>query len=278
MNCLYARANSKFHLVLSDDKCPDFFADVDVSDIKSIEYSTTGSLEEDEWYHIVLGKPDHTNPDTISDPLERLHRQTQTGLDVILQDDYKNIIYFVYRKSGSDWLIVEKVYSASKFSKKFISFSEQPEIFNKPLIILNERPDALYNTNTNTLYFKKLIGLETIFNNINSLFKEATESEITEFLKLDSLSVHQDFDLSKVSITTSKLLASALLTYESHSDDTKEELLRYLDDLKLPKDKDNKFIIKDDKDLRNYIYALQERYFKTKATKEERLAKSYVKN
>ena len=280
MNCLYARAKSKFHLVLSADKCPSLFSDIDLTNITAIEYSPTASLEEDEWFFIVLGKPDPSEIPhelMISDPLERLHRQTRNTIDVIPKELYRNILYFVYQKSGSEWFIVEKVPNISKVYKKYVSFSEQPAIFEKPLVIINERADALYNTNTNTLYFKNLVGLEVIFNNINTLYREATKDEIEVCLQLSILTVDQNFNADKVTMPTSKLLASVLQIYNSHSEETKEQLHAYMAQIDLPKDEKGNFKIDDDKSLRAFIYALQERYYKTPATNEDRLAKSFIK-
>ena len=113
MNCLYARSNSKFHLVLSDDNCPDFFTSVNLDEISSVPYSPTAILEEDDWFSINLSKTENTvevaTEDKISDPLELLSRQINTTLPTLKADQYKGVKYFVFEPSGKKWFLLQKV-------------------------------------------------------------------------------------------------------------------------------------------------------------------------
>lgn len=286
MNCLYARANSKFYTVLSDDNCPDLFTSVDTSNIKAVPYTYPSSLEDDEWFYHVLKKDDDSDEsedsdedEKISDPLERLNRQIKTSLPTIGESDYQKILYIVYRKSGSDWFVLQKIPNKSKvYGKKILTFSEQAQVVTKPFVIINEEPDALYNIATNTLYFKNISRVNNVFNNLNLLYREASNPEKQTFLNLPLLNVASDFDVNKISMVNSKHIALVLSQYNSYDDAVKTELHTYIEQIAdLSKDENGKYIINNDEDLRIFIYALQERYYTTSATKENRLAKSFVK-
>ena len=281
MNCLYARSNSKFHLVLSDDNCPDFFTSVNLDEISSVPYSPTAILEEDDWFYINLSKTENTaevaTEDKISDPLELLSRQINTTLPTLKADQYKGVKYFVFEPSGKKWFLLQKVLSGSKiYGKKILTVSDQPKLIEKPVIIINEEPDALYNYETNTLYFKKLEKLNSIFSNINSLYREATKEEMDTFFQMEIISVDQQFTTNKIGMLNRKNIALILETYNSYDADVKKELHSYIDNLNLPKNGDGKYIIDNDKNLKNFIYALQERYYTTLATHEKRLAQAFV--
>ncbi|PNC56156.1 hypothetical protein, partial [Acinetobacter baumannii] len=87
-----------------------------------------------------------------------------------------------------------------------------------------------------------------------------------------------DFDIDKISMVNSKHIALVLSQYNSYDDAVKIELHSYMEQINdLSKDENGKYIINNDEDLRIFIYALQERYYTTFATKENRLAKSFIK-
>lgn len=284
MNCLYARANSKFHLVLSDRNCPNLFESVVIDDnLKSTPYAYPSSLESDEWFSYSLATTDDIeengeDDEKISDPLERLNRQIKTSLPTLAEEQYKSVKYIIFQPKDSEWFYLQKVPLKSKiYGKKLLTFSEQPKVVNTPFIIIHEEPDALYNTRTNTLYFKNINRINDIFNNINILYREASKPEMQTFLDLSLISIQDGFNVGKISLINSKHIAIVLNEYNSHSDDIKEELHSYMENLPdLPRDENGKYVIKNDTDLRTFIYALQERYYTTIATKKNRLAKSFI--
>lgn len=278
MNCLYARSNSKFHLVLSDDNCPQLFTNINLDQISSVPYNPTSILEEDDWFSINLSKTEsEENEEKISDPLELLSRQIDTTLPNLKTKQYKDVKYFVFEPSGKKWFLLQKVLSGSKiYGKRLLTVSDQPEILQQPVIIINEEPDALYNYETNTLYFKKLDKLNSIFSNINSLYREATKEEMDTFFQMDLIAVDQNFSTNKIGMLNRKNIALILETYKAYDADVKKELHSYIDNLSLPKNDEGKYIIDNDKNLKNFIYALQERYYTTLATQEKRLAQAFI--
>ena len=59
-----------------------------------------------------------------------------------------------------------------------LSISDDPALHNDPIIILNNFPNALYHKQDDVLYFQKLDSIKLIFNNIDSLYREATQEEV----------------------------------------------------------------------------------------------------
>lgn len=281
MNCLYARSNSKFHLVLSGDNCPDFFTDIDLESLSAVPYTPTAILEEDDWFRIELKKDKEIAEESekISDPLERLSRQiTDTTLPNLMQTQFKDVKYFIFERHDKKWFFLQKVLSGSKvYGKKILTVSDQPQLLQKPVIIINEEPDALYNYETNELYFKKIEKLNSIFTNITSLYRDATEEEVKTFFQMDLLAVDASFTVDKVGMLNLKNIALILETYNQYDEDIKKELHLYIDTVGLEKNDAGKYIIDNDKSLKQFVYALQERYFTTLATKEKRLAQAFVK-
>ena len=64
-------------------------------------------------------------------------------------------------------------------------------------IVINTIPDAIYNKNTDVLYFKRLESITSIFRGIDQLYKEATEEETTQFLENDFIQLKQNYNASK---------------------------------------------------------------------------------
>ena len=96
------------------------------------------------------------------------------------------------------------------------------------------------------------------------------------FFQMEIISVDQQFTTNKIGMLNRKNIALILETYNSYDADVKKELHSYIDNLNLPKNGDGKYIIDNDKNLKNFIYALQERYYTTLATHEKRLAQAFV--
>lgn len=273
MNFLYSRNNGKFHIVLSDKNCPNLYTDIDITTLKYKDYSPNILLADDEWYKTTIIKSE------IGDPLELLSRQVNTSLNTITKDQYVNILYLVYRENSGDYFYLQKIRSNEKmFGKRKLSFSNQPEIFEQPIIAISEIPDAIYQISSNTLFFKHLGAMNSIFSGINELYREATNQEVDEFLALDDLlDVESSFDTKKIKIPTRKNLAYALDVYKSLDTATKTKLHAYISSLQLPSNDDGKYLINSEESLNDFICAIQEKFYTTEATKEKRLAQAYQK-
>lgn len=96
-------------------------------------------------------------------------------------------------------------------------------------IVINTIPDAIYNKNTDVLYFKRLESITSIFRGIDQLYKEATEDETTQFLKNDFIQLKQNYNASKVKTANRKRIALAQKTLESLDADSRKIYLHTLE-------------------------------------------------
>lgn len=273
MNFLYSRNNRKFHTVLSGSKCPDFFTSTDPTQLTKVTYTSAAVLQADEWFEVDL----NTLPN-VSDPLEKLNRQVNNSLPTISRIQYKDILYIVFKKSNEDYFYLQKILPSAKvYGKQLVSFSSQPDLIEQPIVIVAEVPDAIYEISTKKLIFKKLDFLESIFTGLNTLFRTATTAEVTQFFQLGGLlAIDPLYTVDKVGIPNRKNIAKALDIYNSYTPQIQQSLHAYIQTLGLPADANGKYIITDEQSLKNFAYAIQERFYTTQASMQDRLAQAYV--
>ena len=102
-------------------------------------------------------------------------------------------------------------------------------------------------------YAKLLLKIIGYNKDINSLYREATKEEMDTFFQMEIISVDQQFTTNKIGMLNRKNIALILETYNSYDADVKKELHSYIDNLNLPKNGDGKYIIDNDKNLKNYV-------------------------
>ena len=273
MNFLYSRNNRKFHTVLSGQKCPDFFTSINPTQLTKVSYNSTGILQADEWFEVDL----NTLTD-VSDPLEKLNRQVNNRLPVISRIQYKDILYIVFKKANEDYYYVQKILPSAKvYGKQLVSFSSQPDLIEQPIVIIADVPDAIYEISTRKLIFKKLSTMASIFDGLNTLYREATESEVISFFNLGGLlAVDPSYTFDDVGVQNRKNITKALEAYNNYTPQIQQNLHSYILNLGLPIDANGKYIIDSETSLKDFIYAVQERFYTTQASMQDRLAQAYV--
>lgn len=273
MNFLYSRNNKKFHIVLSGQNCPDFFTSTNPSQLTKVSYTSTGILQADEWFEVDL----NTLPN-VRDPLELLNRQVNNSLPTISRIQYKDILYIVFKKSNENYFYLQKILPSAKvYGKQLVSFSSQPNLIEQPIVIVAEVPDAVYEISTRKLIFKKLDFLESIFKGLNSLYRVATIAEVTQFFQLGGLlAIAPSYTEDKVGIPNRKSIAKALDIYNAYTPQIQQNLHTYIQTIGLPTNANGKYTITDEQSLKNFVYAIQERFYTTQASMQDRLAQAYV--
>ena len=104
---------------------------------------------------------------------------------------------------------------------------EQPSLLNKDHLIIHENPDAYYIKDIDCLYFQRLSKITSVFQGINELYKEATNDEVEQLLKLDILNVSADFTKNKVKTANRRRIREAMDKYNQFSEMQKEALPAY---------------------------------------------------
>ena len=158
MNHLLAKTkgrNGNFYKVISNRLIFDMPGDL----MNTIEYNSDYKLEDDEWFAI-------TEFSTKEYCIEFLRtRFISTDYNQLPRAGYANLDYFVAYQSGS--YCFQKYTSSQIISKKYFSISDEPELVDdSPIIVINRIPDAIYVRNNDTLYFRKLTSITTIYKSL----------------------------------------------------------------------------------------------------------------
>lgn len=195
--------------------------------------------------------------------------------------EYKLIKYLLAVQDDATKYCFQRVMTGNRIiNKKFLSFSEEPQIVDSPsLLIINNEPDAIFCKETNQLLFKDLSRISSIFNGIDSLYREATDTEVKTFLEFDQLELAEGFCAQKVSIPNRRRISNALNQLQQFKEDDSNILKEYVKEYcpAIINESSGKYRLSSDDDLKTIIYAIDQRYFKTPISKEKRVATSIEK-
>ncbi|ARE22328.1 hypothetical protein FIB49_04605 [Lactococcus cremoris] len=217
--------------------------------------------------------------------------QTEFCSDLLKQESFNTSDYNVFNNSmqGERSFLVNVVSGKYYFQKitdsllkpsKRIILGESETKYEKleqnKSISVKLFPDAIYDKNSDTLYFKKLENLKKIFLHIEELYIEATDDEVATFLDLDIIDC-DNFSKDNVKSLNRKRIAMLKNKYDSYSDVEKQELKAYIHqyspDLSF---EDEKFKVSSDQDLKKLIYGIEQKYFTTEIDKERYVANSRI--
>lgn len=269
MNHLLAKVRDrkeKYRKLLSDKevyKKPDTLND-------AVEYSPAYKLEDGQWYKISgFSQKDFCiallKEDMDSTYYRLMNRVEPEKMDYVCSYQNENEFYFqrVYRTN-----LLEK--------KRFLDIGDKIQIKEaKNGLLLNDLPDALYIKDEDCLYFKKLESISPIFRGIEKLYRKATQDEVEQFFNESFFKAGESYNSEKVGKANRHRLAMAMDTLNKLDEQQKKEIFSYTDkyypDLKY----DGKaFEIKNEEDMKNLLYGIEQRFYTTPVTNEKRVANS----
>lgn len=280
MSCLLAKIKRKraqpYRKITSDNPV---FDTVDFSVLSSVEYSADYKLDEDEWFKL-------ENFNTASYCLDLL----KTNFDSkdhndITKSEFEEISYLVSVQNNSFYF--QNVTASSFLRLKTIFYGEialgdvSKIVENNKQIVLKKIPDAVYEVSSNTLFFRDLSAITSIFDGIGLLYKDATQTEVDTFLQQSFINKSSDYKSENVSALNRRLIKSAVDIIATLSPQQQSQMFQYVDsycanDITFdPQTK--KFEINSDADLKTLLYGLQERFYTTILGQEKRLANSIKK-
>jgi hypothetical protein len=235
------------------------------------EYDSNYKLEDDEWFGIsFFSKKEYTN---------ELIRQdfNSTDYNLITKREYEKLNYLCSYQNER-YYFFQKLSRSQTLKRRWLTFSEEPEIRKEdPIIIIKTLPDAIYDEQEDTLYFKKLTTISSIFDGISSLYKEATQEDTDQFLRNDFINLTDDYDSSKVKTANRKRIAMAMDTFKKFDKKQKKSIYKYIKnycvDLEFS-EKDKNFNVGNEEDLKLLLYGIEQRYYTTPIGDEKRLANS----
>lgn len=236
----------------------------------SIEYDPAYKLEEDEWFSIESFSTQVFCTDFLT------KKFVSTEYNQLAVEDYGNIEYLCSYQTGIYFF--QKISSTQLLRKKYLALSKAPSLVeDEPLIVIHSYADAIYDKNDDTLYFKSLSTISSIFKGIAILYREATQQETETFLENDFISLGENYTADNVKKANRKRIAMAMDTINNFSPGDKKSIFKYIKgyckNLKFDK-KASTFTIETEEDLKLLLYGIEQRYYTTILGGEKRLANS----
>lgn len=144
-------------------------------------------------------------------------------------------------------------------------------------IVIKDLPDAIYDKNTDSLYFRRLESITSIFRGIDMLYREATQEETDSFLANDFITLKNDYSSSKVKTANRKRIALAAKTLSELNESDRKNIFKYIGDycpnLKVS---ESAFEVGSENELKMLLYGIEQRFYTTPVGREKRLANSVI--
>lgn len=260
----------KRHFKLISDST--LYSEVDVNLDACVAYDPDHNLDEDSWFKIEKFSQMPYCIDLLKVDFD------SKDFDDLTKDQFPKIA-FLFSVQGDDFYF-QKITPSQFIKRKTLVFGEVAQLEeNEGRLVVNQTPDAVYFKNSDTLIFRNLATISSIFKGIDELYKEATEQEVIEFLDESFIELANDYDVKKVSKPNRKRIGLAMATLDGMSASDKSDMLVYIDNYcgekKLKYDSDNqKFEISTDEELKLLLYGIEQRFYTTPYSKERRIANS----
>lgn len=274
MNSIFAKLRlrgnvNKYRKILStnEEVFPSFANMV----VTTIPYVPGALSEPDEWF--LLSDVSHANYtlDLLSTDFNTL------DFDSLARAEFSKID-FLFVVQG-DILLFQNVTRAKLASRKHIwDFGEGYQFQSEcNEIVVNSQPDAIYCRDNDTLYFRRLESITSIFKGIDQIYKEATDEETAQFLQSSFIKLGEAYAAENVKTANRKKIALAAKTISNLEPQDRDNIFTYIGDycpsLKTP---DNKFAVSNDDELKLLLYGIEQRFYTTLVGNERRIANSVI--
>ncbi|MGE6112720.1 ATP F0F1 synthase synthase [Aeromonas salmonicida] len=263
------RAKKRIFKLISDQS---LFDSVTVDLNACVPYNPDHNLDEDSWF-----KLEGFSQKAFCIELLKKDFNSKDYFD-LTKDNFSKIAY-LFAVQGDDFYF-HKITPSLFVKRKTIVFGEAAELEqSQTRLVINTLPDAVYFKVADTLIFKNLATISSIFKGIDELYKEATKEEVEQFLDESFIELTNDYNVENVSKPNRKRIGLAMATLEAMSADDKANMLDYIDgycgEQKLKFDKANqKFEISNDDELKLLLYGIEQRFYTTPFGHEKRIANS----
>lgn len=240
---------------------------------ESIPYSQESILDDGTWYYIKGFSSTKYCIDILTKEINSVDYDSLGN-----SEEFKRLDYIFSMSEDSNEFYFQRVGKAALVQKKrFIWFGNNYKYYpDSASVVINDRPDAIYLKDSDTLYFRKLSSITVIFPNIIDLYREATNEEVAEFLKMDFLTA-EGLTTDLVKTPNRKRIAMAMETLNSLDLSQRKEIFKYISEY-CPSisNGENRFIVKDNDDLALVLFGIEQRFYTTPVGKERRIANSVI--
>lgn len=247
------------------------YENTNVSPAACVPYSPDHNLDEDSWFKIEQFSQQPFCIDLLKSNFD------SKDYDDLKKEQFPNIAYILAVQSNDFYF--QKVTPSLFIKKKIIGFGEAAAIEEgSNRLVINDQPDAIYFKQSDTLAFRNLATISSIFKGIDTLYRAATQPETEAFLQSEFIDLKNNYDASQVSKPNRQRIALAIDSLAKMSDQDKIGVLAYIDDYcdqKLKFDQaSSKFEISTDNELKLLLYGIEQRFYTTLFGRERRLANS----
>lgn len=234
-------------------------------------YSPDHNLDEDSWFKVENFKKQPFCIDMLKKNFDSKNYADLT------KSQFSKIAY-LFSVQGKDFYF-QKITPSLFLRRKMLVFGETATVEkSENRLVVNALPDAVYFKDLDTLVFKNLATIASIFPGIDNLYKEATQAEVVKFLNEPYITLDNDYAADKVSKPNRKRIALAMATLATMSDKHKAGISNYINQYCEKKltfnKKDKKFKISTDNELKLLLFGIEERFYTTPFGKEKRLSNS----
>ena len=269
MDFLFAKIRGRggsFCKVVSD--CTVYSEIPDFSNSRS--YNDEVKLQENEWFVVEHFAMKEYAPQIIKNIFNA------AAWSQIVRANYANIDYLVSVQNEHNLFLFQNITTSAVLRRQsFVSMDEQPSLLNKDhLVVIHEKPDAYYVKDADKLYFKRLSTITTIFSGINELYNEATDDEVDRTLQLDILNVNTEFTKDNVKTANRRRIREAMDAYDNFSAEQKQALPGYFQKYCPGLFSGGKVNIDDEKSLTQFLNGINQRFYTTEISNQQRVALS----
>lgn len=262
------RAKKRIFKLVSDQSLFDAIT-VDVT--ACVTYNPDHNLDEDAWFKI----EGFSNQVFCIELLKKDYDSKE--YNDLTKDNFSKIGYLC-AVQGDDFYF-QKITPSLFVKRKTLVFGEAATLEqSQTRLVINAIPDAVYFKAVDTLIFRNLATISSIFRGIDELYKEATKEEVEQFLDESFIETSNGYSVDKVSKPNRKRIGLAMKTLEGMSTDDKTNMLEYIDgycEQQLNYDQQNqKFEISTDEELKLLVYGIEQRFYTTPFGNEKRCANS----
>jgi hypothetical protein len=237
-----------------------------------VEYSPTHNLDEDCWF----GIEDFSQKEYCLDILQTAFVSAEYS--TCLSHEEADKIDFIFSYQDDNVYYFQSITKSQLQYRKYINLGDKFTFTsNSRDISINPIPDAIYISNIDTLYFKKLTSISKIFVGIDTLYREATQEETVEFLENEFICLQDGFSADNVKRANRKRIAMAVDAINKFDDAQRTvvfDCIRdYCPDLIAENDS---FKISNENELKFLLYGIEQRFYTTPDGRERRIANSVI--
>lgn len=144
-------------------------------------------------------------------------------------------------------------------------------------VVINDIPDAIYDKANDTLYFRRLESITSIFRGIDQLYREATDEETTQFLSNEFINLKDGYSAASVKTANRKRIALAMKTLNALDDNDRKNIFAYIGDycpeLQVS---EGSFEVGTEEDMKKLLFGIEQRFYTTPVGGEKRIANSVI--